>query len=75
MRDKKYQFFILLALIAGLVLTTSSFARDLPQFADLAEQNAPSVVNISTRSTSSRSDVSPFNMPEFQGLPEGSPLG
>ncbi|MES9850263.1 MAG: DegQ family serine endoprotease [Candidatus Thiodiazotropha sp. L084R] len=75
MRDRKYQFFSSLALIAGLMLATSVFARDLPNFADLAEHNAPSVVNISTRSTSSRSNVSPFNMPEFQGLPEDSPLG
>ncbi|MES9862985.1 MAG: serine peptidase, partial [Candidatus Thiodiazotropha sp. 4PDIVS1] len=67
MRDRKYQFFSSLALIAGLMLATSVFARDLPNFADLAEHNAPSVVNISTRSTSSRSNVSPFNMPEFQG--------
>jgi serine protease Do len=75
MRVKKLQFILLLVVVAGVLASLPLFARDLPNFADLAEHNAPSVVNISTRSTSSSSSMSPFNMPEFQGIPEDSPLG
>lgn len=75
MRDKRFRIFILAALFMSLLTCLPVMASDLPNFADLAEHNAPSVVNISTRSTSSHGERSPFNMPEFQGLPEGSPLG
>ncbi|MCG8123541.1 MAG: S1C family serine protease, partial [Candidatus Thiodiazotropha taylori] len=75
MRDKKFQFIMLAAMAVALLTSFPLMARDLPNFADLAENNAPSVVNISTRTSSSRNQMSPFNMPELEGLPEGSPLG
>jgi serine protease Do len=75
MRDKSYPILIIAYMVLGLLISLPMQARELPNFADLAEQNAPSVVNISTRQTSSHQGISPFNVPEFQGLPEGSPLG
>jgi serine protease Do len=75
MSDKKFHYLVLAVVTIMLLTSLPLMARDLPNFADLAEHNAPSVVNISTRTTSSRKQMSPFNMPELEGLPEGSPLG
>jgi serine protease Do len=50
-------------------------ARDLPDFTVLAEQNAASVVNISIKQTSKMEKYRHFNMPEFNDLPDGTPLG
>jgi serine protease Do len=50
-------------------------ARNLPNFADLAEQNAQSVVNISTKNSLSSRNRVPFDLPDFDRLPEDSPLG
>ncbi len=66
--------FLALVLL-GLIFTTPTQARDLPNFADLAEENAPSVVNISTKQKSSRYNLKHFNIPEMEEFPEGSPLG
>ncbi|MET0065470.1 MAG: DegQ family serine endoprotease [Candidatus Thiodiazotropha sp.] len=49
-------------------------AAELPNFADLVEQNAPAVVNISTKRTTSGRGMMPFNVPDLQDLPEDSPL-
>jgi serine protease Do len=46
----------------------------LPNFADLAEENAPSVVNISTKQTSLSRNLRHFNIPDLEDFPEGSPL-
>jgi serine protease Do len=64
----------------GLVLLTCLFvaplqARDLPDFTELAEDNAASVVNISTKQTSTMGQLRQFNIPEFNDIPEDSPLG
>ena len=54
-------------------LVAGSYARDLPDFTVLAEQNSPAVVNISTlqKSQSQRRMPKGFSMPE---VPEGSQL-
>lgn len=48
-------------------------ARDLPDFTKLAENNAASVVNISTKQKLA-SKMHHFNMPDLKDIPEGSPL-
>jgi serine protease Do len=60
--------------ILGLIITLSLQARELPNFADLAEENAPSVVNISTKQKALSHNLERFNLPEFEDLPEGGPL-
>lgn len=62
---------VLLSLIFALPLQAGS----LPDFTVLAEQNAASVVNISTRQNSNKQQMRQFNMPEFNDIPEGGPLG
>ena len=72
---------IMLSKLAGgfaltlLMLTAATVqARDLPDFTELAENNSPAVVNISTQQKSSplkRSLPKGFSIPE---LPEDSPL-
>jgi serine protease Do len=64
----------------GLLLLLALFmvplqARDLPDFTVLAENNAASVVNISTKQTSKSRQMHPFNIPDFNDFPEDSPLG
>ncbi|MGB5639326.1 MAG: DegQ family serine endoprotease [Sedimenticolaceae bacterium] len=65
------------SLLTGCVmafgLVAGSYARDLPDFTVLAEQNSPAVVNISTlqKSQSQRRMPKGFSMPE---VPEGSQL-
>ncbi|MES9993940.1 MAG: DegQ family serine endoprotease [Candidatus Thiodiazotropha sp.] len=75
MRANKQILHLLAVLVLGLVFSASIQARDLPNFADLAEDNAPSVVNISTKQKSLRRNLQRFNMPELEEFPEGSPLG
>ncbi|MEN8177810.1 MAG: DegQ family serine endoprotease [Pseudomonadota bacterium] len=66
-------------LLASLVLLVSLLlpvqASHLPDFTVLAEQNAPSVVNISTKQTSVRQQMKRFNIPEFNDIPEDNPFG
>ncbi|MFM1891448.1 MAG: hypothetical protein RLZ44_525, partial [Pseudomonadota bacterium] len=59
--------------VVVLALALPAAARDLPDFSELAAQNSPMVVNISTRQTSQLKRAMPkgFEMPE---LPEGSPF-
>jgi serine protease Do len=59
--------------VVMLALALPAGARDLPDFSELAAQNSPMVVNISTRQTSQVKRILPkgFEMPE---LPEGSPF-
>lgn len=64
----------------GLFLLSSLFigslqARDLPDFTVLAEENAASVVNISTKQTAKIRYPQQFKIPGFDDVPEGSPLG
>ncbi len=66
--------------VFGLVFLYSLFlaplqARDLPDFTVLAEENAASVVNISTKQSARTGQLRQFNIPEFNDIPEGSPLG
>jgi serine protease Do len=49
-------------------------ARDLPDFTVLAENNAASVVNISTKQKLASNQMQHFNMPDLNSIPEGSPL-
>lgn len=53
--------------LAAMLLSANSWARDLPDFTVLAEQNSPAVVNISTQQKSQLSQ----SMPE---MPEDSPF-
>ena len=59
--------------LAAMLLSANSWARDLPDFTVLAEQNSPAVVNISTQQKSQLSQSMPegFSMPE---MPEDSPF-
>ncbi|MCG6966957.1 MAG: DegQ family serine endoprotease [Chromatiaceae bacterium] len=70
----RHQFQLLLGTaLLGLALSTATFARDLPDFTTLAEQNSPAVVNISTEQKSLLQRKMPkgFSAPD---LPEDSPL-
>jgi serine protease Do len=49
-------------------------AGSLPNFADLAQENAPSVVNISTKQKALSSSLRNFNMPDLDDFPESGPL-
>lgn len=75
MRNIKFPMQIFTTIILGLIFSLPLQAHGLPDFIDLAEQNAPSVVNISTKQKTLRNNMQPFNIPEFQYLPEGNPLG
>jgi serine protease Do len=75
MRLTKIPLGILSVLLLGLIFTLPLQARELPNFADLAEENAPSVVNISTKQKAMSRNLQRFNIPELEDLPEGSPLG
>jgi serine protease Do len=50
-------------------------AGSLPDFTELAADNAASVVNISTTQKAFGRQGHPFDMPNFEDIPEGSPLG
>jgi serine protease Do len=50
-------------------------AGSLPDFTVLAEENAASVVNISTKQNGARNQLRQFNIPEFEGIPDGAPFG
>ena len=62
-------FFLLLALVLP------AQARDLPDFTLLAEQNAPSVVNISTKQTSISRQMKRFHIPDLKELPDDNAFG
>jgi serine protease Do len=64
---------LLTGCVMALGLVAGSYARDLPDFTVLAEQNSPAVVNISTlqKGQSQRRMPKGFSMPE---VPEGSQL-
>lgn len=60
------------AFLLFLAGTGGSWARELPDFTQLAKQYGPAVVNISTQRSASRPGMPQhFNMPD---LPDGSPL-
>lgn len=61
--------------LVSVFYATPLQARDLPDFTVLAEENAASVVNISTKQTSKFQHPQQFRMPELNDIPEGSPLG
>lgn len=65
-------FFILL-LSALFLFSSATQARGLPDFTDLVEQNAPAVVNISTRQHADSGSPHGGYGPELQ-LPENSPF-
>ena len=60
-------FVKLFVLIFGLSMVTAAQSRDLPDFADLVEQQGPAVVNISTTQVVR-------GMPGFPAVPEGDPF-
>jgi serine protease Do len=60
--------------LLGFIYTLPLMARDLPNFADLAQENAPSVVNISTKQKSLGQNLQRFNLPDLEDFPEGAPL-
>ncbi len=64
---------LVLLCLTGMLLSAQSWARDLPDFTTLAEQNSPAVVNISTQQKSEISKKLPegFSMPD---MPEDSPF-
>ena len=66
---------LFILVIISFVLAMPLQARSLPDFTQLAEDNAASVVNISTKQSSKRRQLEQFNLPEFDDIPEGSPLG
>ena len=60
-------------LFALTLVAQSSFAVNLPDFADLAEKNSPSVVNISTRhdmKSPRQSMRRQFDLPDNMPMPE-----
>ncbi len=67
------KLFVLVLL--GCLFVAPLQARDLPDFTVLAEENAASVVNISTKQSTKMGQLRQFNIPEFNDIPEGSPLG
>lgn len=68
LKNWKNLLILLLALILPIHTSTTE-ARSLPEFSELAKENSPSVVNIST--TQQRKDMPPMQMPD---IPEDSPL-
>ncbi|UHD17014.1 DegQ family serine endoprotease [Thiocapsa bogorovii] len=64
--------FALAALVCGALMPGLAASRMLPDFVDLVAENAPSVVNISTK----QAQVTVEQLPEFSvpDLPEESPL-
>lgn len=68
-----YNSFAVFFLLLALVLPAQ--ARDLPDFTVLVEQNAPSVVNISTKQTSTRQQMKRFHIPDLKELPEDNAFG
>ncbi|EGV20310.1 DegQ family serine endoprotease [Thiocapsa marina] len=64
--------FALAALVCGALMPGLAASRMLPDFVDLVAENAPSVVNISTK----QAPVTVEQLPEFSvpDLPEDSPL-
>lgn len=75
MRFTRSTYMLFFLLLLAVLFAPNLSARDLPDFTVLAEENAASVVNISTKQTSKLSRYRHFNIPEFNDIPEGSPLG
>ena len=68
---KGFNLFFLL-----LTLTLPALARDLPDFTLLVEHNAPSVVNISSKQSSSiNQQMKRFHIPDLKDLPEDNAFG
>ncbi len=74
MRIDMHRSFLVSLFYLGWLVMMPAHAIELPDFADLAEQNAPAVVNISTKHIASSRGMLPFNVPDLQDLPEDSPL-
>lgn len=71
----RYRYTTLLGLLASaLLLSSVGYARDLPDFTKLVEDNSAAVVNISTKQKIKRHHGLPPGM-EMPDIPEGSPFG
>src|SRR5574340_691612 len=55
------------ALVAGIALGASAYAKELPDFTDLVEKQGPAVVNISTTQIIRSAQG-------FHNIPEGDPF-
>lgn len=75
MRLFQLRFYTFSWLLFCLCFMVPAQARDLPDFTVLAEKNAASVVNISTKQKAVSDRMRHFGMPDFHDLPEDSPLG
>jgi len=75
MRLFQSRFYTFSWLLISLCFMLPAQARDLPDFTVLAEKNAASVVNISTKQKAMSGRMKHFGMPDFHDLPEDSPLG
>ena len=65
---------LLVALVVACFYVLPLQARDLPDFTVLAENNAASVVNISTKQKMVSQLSNKQGMPDLSEIPEGSPL-
>ena len=65
---------LLVALVVACFYVLPLQARDLPDFTVLAENNAASVVNISTKQKMVSQLSNKQGMPDLNNIPEGSPL-
>ncbi len=72
---RSMQKLFVLFLFSLMCFAPPLLARDLPDFTVLAEENAGSVVNISTKQTARMPKIHPFNGPDLNDIPEDSPLG
>jgi len=60
-------------ILINMLLSTQTWAKELPDFTELVEKYSPAVVNIST--TNKRSSSDPSSKPrELPGIPEDSPF-
>ncbi len=70
---KPYNSYAVFFLLLTLILPAQS--RDLPDFTLLAERNAPSVVNISTKQSAVNRQLKRFHIPDLKELPEDNAFG
>jgi serine protease Do len=70
---KSYKTYAVFWLLLALVLPVQ--ARDLPDFTQLVERNAPSVVNISTKQNQLSHQLKRFHIPDLDELPEDNAFG
>ncbi len=75
MRYKRKMQKFLILIVLSILAAPCVHASGLPDFTELAEDNAASVVNISTKQSAKNRRSRHFNIPEFNDIPEGSPLG